>query len=199
MIELIKDTYDTYQNDREGKRERHWNRLFLFAAGALLISAFSDRSDGAIFNMMVTGLTILTGFTFTALFSDHSMADVGLPAPKNETDRNDVKVLRRLADNFHIRSRYFIMLSIIDVCLLIVLATNLAVPQFLTEMAMALIDDTRADFKSISQTLSEAMIWAQNLSTFVAIVIFLECLFTFYRLAETIIAMVSRRRAYLRQ
>lgn len=197
MFKLIKETYGTYLKATT-LRERHWPRLFGFACLAGLICLFSDQSSKEIYGMMITGLTILTGFTFTALFSDHSLADVGLPKPKSETDILELKKLGVLAVNFLVRSKYFIALSIIDVCILIIISAGLSIPAVLSEFLMNFISILSFSLEDIAVFLKEFAKYTFWIISFFSIFIFLECLYTFYRLSETIISIVNSRRDYLR-
>lgn len=198
MFGFVKETYQTYYNKRENRRERHWFRLITLALITLCVCLFSKDLSANLNNMMITGLTILTGFTFTALFSDHSLADVGLPKPRNENDKHDLVRLGVLATNFHVRSRYFIILSILDVCLLIVRSAGFAAPTYLQSIYIIFIEKLELDAGKISVIFSNLLDCVGWLAAFISIYIFLECLYTFYRLSETIISIVNMRRDYLR-
>lgn len=151
------------------------------------------------YSVLVTSITILTGFTFTALFSDHTMADIGLPPPRNENDRQDLKSLELLGNNFKARSSYFIALSIIAAVLMTVASIKLSVPPWLQGYSANGLDwltsYTSKDFGkflgSLKGLLSSAMIT-------IVVFIYLECLYTFYRLSETILAIVNVRRNYFK-
>ncbi|ANL70407.1 hypothetical protein AMC83_CH00369 [Rhizobium phaseoli] len=202
MLSLVKDNYRTYYNTRDSVAERHWLRLLCTVTLALGIGILSSSSN--IFGMMINGLAILAGFTFTALFSDHSLADVGLPKPKNENDVFDLKILSTLANNFHTRAKYFIFLAIVDVCLLVAISAGFAIPALISENFTVFVTYIY-ELGGIGWTLSHS---AKTYTFFVnvtyaicssiSLFIFLECLYTFYRLSETIIAIVNARREYLR-
>jgi len=198
MLRFVKETYKTYHNTRTNQCEGHKLRVFLLVLLTVFICGFSDGSSSDLNNMMITGLTILTGFTFTALFSDHSLADIGLPKPANETDRYDLERLNVLANNFHVRSRYFIVLSIVDVCILIARSINFSLPSIaydgLGKISYYLdIDVTNIIY--VATTLKNSI---SLVVMFITIFLFFECLYTFYRLSETIISIVNTRRSYLK-
>lgn len=198
MLGFVKETYETYYNTQENRREGHKLRLFLLVFLTSSICVFADGFSTDLNNMMITGLTILTGFTFTALFSDHSLADVGLPKPKNETDRYDLKRLSVLANNFHVRSRYFIILSIFDVCILIIRSIDFSVPSIIQRTATKVSDYVQFNVAQVAKGLliiGDYVAWA---AAFLSVFLFLECLYTFYRLSETIIAIVNTRRDYMK-
>lgn len=198
MLGFIGENYGTYYNMQENRREGHTLRLLFLFLMAFCVCVFADGFDTNLNNMMITGLTILTGFTFTALFSDHSLADVGLPKPKSETDKHDLKRLSVLANNFHVRSRYFIILSILDVCILIFRSIKFSVPDFIGKNAIWAINYFEIEAFDISTKwamLGDVVVF---IAAFVSIFLFLECLYTFYRLSETIISIVNTRRDYMR-
>lgn len=198
MINLIKENYETYINARSKLRESHFLRLVFFLTVSITVAVLADTATNDIYNMMTTGLTILTGFTFTALFSDHALADVGLAAPSNETDRQDINRLTTLGKNFQARSKYFIALSIIDVCALISLSVDLTTPKPIITLAKKLAYATKINFGNMQ----DVLIILHEIATYIlvafAIFLFLECLHTFYRLTETIMAIVNGRRSYMR-
>lgn len=198
MFGFVKETYGTYYNTLENRREGHSLRLFLLIFLTACICIFADGFSTDLNNMMITGLTILTGFTFTALFSDHSLADVGLPKPKNETDRHDLKRLSVLANNFHVRSRYFIILSIIDVCILIVRSINFSIPGIIQRSAAKFSDYVQFDVGLAANALHIVGDYVAWFAAFLSVFMFLECLYTFYRLSETIISIVNTRRDYMK-
>lgn len=198
MKKIVQDTYRTYFNTAENRAENHWLRVGGTAAVALCFCVFAGRPPLDLNNMMITGLTILTGFTFTALFSDHSLADVGLPKPKNENDRQDLKRLGTLAHNFHARSRYFIFFSIIDVLILIARSIDFSLPSYLKVWGKKLIDVSQYDLSNLILVSRIAGDAVDKITIFISVFVFIECLYTFYRLSETIISIVNIRREYMK-
>ncbi len=182
-----------------GKKEGHYLRLFLFAIFSLFCAVFAQSSIYSAYSVLVTSITILTGFTFTALFSDHTMADTGLPPAKNETDRTELIRLGVLGENFKFRSSYFIALSIIGAVLMTVSSLDLYSPKFLSELFRELwpnvVNSLQFDPKLL---LCIVLIAVPGLITFIVVFIYLECLYTFYRLSETIISIINRRREYIK-
>ncbi len=198
MLKIVLATYKTYYNTADQRREKQILRVFLTAVLAVCFCLFSDRPPLDLNNMMITGLTILTGFTFTALFSDHSLAEAGLPKPRTENDVQDLRRLELLATNFHTRSRYFIILSIFDVCLLIARSVEWSLPSFLHKVIANLLSWTQLDFSTAFAVARFCGASIDKLTIIVSIFLFLECLYTFYRLTETIISIVNTRRDYLK-
>jgi hypothetical protein len=196
---LFINNYKTYVSRSTGLKERHRRRLLSFCVLALICSIFGKSSIYDAYSVLVTSITILTGFTFTALFSDHTMADVGLPSPNNENDRQDLKSLEILGNNFKARSSYFIALSIIAAILMTVASIQFNVPHWLEGYMANILDtlarytsnDARSILKPLNELLSASMIA-------VVVLIYLECVYTFYRLSETILAIVNLRRNYMK-
>ena len=182
-----------------GQKEGHSLRLFLFAIFSLFCVFFAQSSIYSSYSVLVTSITILTGFTFTALFSDHTMADIGLPMASNENDRQDLKRLGVLGENFKSRSSYFIALSIVGSVLMTVASLDLSITPFLLDLfydfwqdvVVFLGFDPSILFLMLQLIISSAIIFSVSF-------IYLECLYTFYRLSETIISIVNLRRAYIK-
>lgn len=198
ILELVKANYNTYRNASNGERERHWRRLATAFSASVLLATFSSDASAA-YPIMVTGITILTGFTFTALFSNHVLADVGLPKPSDESDRLDLKRLSELSENFKARSAYFIALSIIDAVLLIAASLKFSSPKVVSDALVKLAGlATSKSGIDLSNFLSVAPgFFSETFFVFVTFV-FLECLYTFFRLSETIIAIVDLRGDYMK-
>ncbi len=199
IIELVKANYGTYKKSSSGSRERHWIRLAASFFISLVLSIFSSDASTA-YTIMVTVATILTGFTFTALFSNHTLADIGLPKAVNESDRQDLLRLGLLSKNFKARSAYFISLSIIDSVLLISASLKFAVPGNILE---AITNEVKFIGSKSDLDLSKCIPFTSSIFSDVFFVIvtflFLECLYTFFRLSETIIAIVDTRGDYMKE
>lgn len=198
IIELIRDNYRTYKNVSNGIQERHWVRLLGVFLISLLLAVFSSDPSGA-YPIMVTGITILTGFTFTALFSNHILGDVGLPKPVNESDRLDLQRLAVLSKNFKARSSYFISISIIDAVLLIAASLNFSTPKTISHAFSKYINCVSLYFGVNLHEFSSFLLNVFPEVIFIIVVfLFLECLYTFFRLSETIIAIVEIRSNYIK-
>jgi len=182
-----------------GQRERHALRLLLFVALSLFFVLFAKSSIQSSFSVLVTSITILTGFTFTALFSDHTMADIGLPPPKNENDKADQVRLGVLGENFKFRSSYFIALSIIGAVLMTVVSLELSSPKNLSAFLSRFWIWVAGFFTSDPEAIKSIFLNStSNFLTTIVVFIYLECLYTFYRLSETILSIVNLRRSYIR-
>ncbi|MDA5555416.1 hypothetical protein [Shimia sp. MMG029] len=195
LFELVKANYATYPRS---EIKAHIVRLAVSLLVAVLLAVFSSDASAA-FPIMVTSITILTGFAFTALFSNHLLADVGLPKASNESDRQDLIRLERLAKNFKARSSYFIPLSIIEALLLIAAGLKFSSPQIVSDIALkiaTLIGVTA--LQGFTQVVSIAPTVVAEVFLVLVMLVLFECLYTFYRLSETIVAVVEVRTEYLK-
>ena len=197
MIKLVFDNYRTYVDTAQRRPEKHLFRLIAFAGISLVFAVFSGSQNLGVHSIMATGITVLTGFTFTALFSDHALASSGLPHPKDENARQDLVRLNILSENFRIRSSYFITISILDVVFLAAASSEFYVPDTLGSWLLG-VECVRSAFNQPWFFLTESVAPIM-LVAFALIInfIYLECLYTFFRLAETILAILDIRRDYL--
>ncbi|PXW82709.1 hypothetical protein BZA02_10227 [Ruegeria sp. P4] len=199
MKNLIKNNYGTYISATTGKKEGHCLRIVIFLLFSTTCAIFASSSIYSSYSVLVTSITILTGFTFTALFSDHTMADIGLPCPKNENDRTDLKRLGVLGENFKFRSSYFIALSIIGAVLMTAAALEINSPKFVSDTLSKLWPIFVSFLEFDPKDYLELIRYIVSTMTISAVVfIYLECLYTFYRMSETILAIVNLRRDYIR-
>lgn len=194
MLALLRQNYGTYTDERTGASESHVVRLLLALIVSILLSVFVPSSSNQVFSMMATGITVLTGFTFTALFSDHALAGAALPKPKTENDRLDLRKLKKLAVNFRARSSYFIAMSILEIFLLAIISFDFTLSQSLERMVEAWRDTW---FGNVLGYILLSLPYFGKLIVAFVIFVYLECLYTFYRLAETILAILDTRRSYL--
>jgi hypothetical protein len=193
MKNLIKENYATYLNLSTNTHEGHTARLISFVVASIFVAALFNVAANS--GMIVTALTVLTGFVFTALCSDHSLADAALPPPKNETEVVRIARLGALSVNFQIRAAYFIAAAICNLCLLVLLsmAAGSKLDRAIPKAVMAWLSSF--NFSSGAELFLEA---SNVLLSSVATFLFLECVYTFYRLSETTLAIVDGRRRYLR-
>ena len=191
MLLIWKDVYKSYHGDGE----RHIFRISVIIITSILISVFgADLSKNSFQNIALI-ITVLTGFTFSALFSDHSMAGSDLPPPQNETDRHEIEVLKSLGVNFRSRSRLFIILSITDLILIFIISIGLYVDHGPICSAIGSFSAESGQRCSIIFVAIKNVV--SGLFNFTTMVIFFECLYTFYRLSETMMSVVDMRRDYL--
>jgi hypothetical protein len=172
-------------------------RLLLFIVVSVVVAVSAVPPLSNMTSLMVTGLAILTGFTFTALFSDHALAESGLPRPTTETGRYELTKLETLSKNFRARSEYFIVMSVLCVALLVCVGAGV-------DLRSPLRWVMNVSGLSDSPFFVSAQLWYRAVSVvlyallvFICTFMFLENLYTFYRLTETILAILNTRRDYL--
>lgn len=192
MIDLVKEIYQTYSGDSEGHKLRVWS----CAIFSIVLAIFGTNFSNGSIPLMVSVISILAGFSFTALFSSHALAAADLPKPRNEDDRYDIKRLKILSNNFRIRSRYFILIAIFDVLLLTISVMSIENPLNFSQY----LNITKKLFYLYQNFSLYFVIIAKFINTVLhasGCFLFFESIYTFYRLAETIIAMMNTRREYL--
>jgi len=191
MLPLIRDVYDTYKGDEEP----HVLRLFVMVLASLAVAIFSvDLPDHAL-PAMALAISVLAGFTFTSLFSSHALATFDLPPPNSESDRNDLRTLKTLSVNFRSRSRLFILLAVTDLIGIIYLSLDFSGAK--GSFDWVLLQFPSLNYNHIYESLTFGLLLLRSIISFVVVFIFLECLYTFYRLAETIVSVVDIRRDYI--
>lgn len=194
MFEIVSANYKTYRNEGYGEPESHRVRLLVFISTAASLSLLSDFPSTDTFALLVTFLSVLTGFVFTALFSDHALADAGLPMPCDETDRIDLRRLKALGINLTSRANFFIVAAIL--CCASVVIANFDFSWLKSEIVELLTPFDSVDFRILE--------FAKSISSkipvfffFVVLTLAFEAAYTFYRLAETMLAVLAIRRQYL--
>lgn len=182
---LIQDVYRTYRNDSE----HHAIRILIAVIISIAIGAFGSGLSKNAFPVMTLAISVLAGFSFTALFSNHAITTIDLPLPKDEIDRRDIATLDTLGENFRIRSRYFLIMSVVEIIIILSLSFRI---------------DTKSiflffDFNSIDAILifvNKFTFYASATVTIIAFFIFFEFIYTFYRLSETIMSILDIRTQY---
>lgn len=185
--------YRTYAGDRE----YHRIRFFLIIALSSVVSMFGVNLAQTAFATMSSAISILAGFTFTALFSSHYLTVSDLPLASNEDDRRDLTRLRSLSNNFRVRSKFFIILSVINLLLILILSVNIDLSHLFGFALRRFYEILFSYVPALPNAFNVAFAISKVIMTFIVFCLFLECLYTFYRLAETIMAALDIRREYL--
>jgi len=189
MYKIFSDTYKTYIGDEE----RHRVRIILFLFVSSLISVFGNNLDESTLPVMTLAISVLTGFSFTALFSNYTMTSQGLPDPINENDRNDIRILENLGKNFRVRSKYFISISVFNILMILIITIDINDNYNLIRNIILDIQfgEYFIGIISISFSILEYLLLILVFFTF------FECMYTFYRLTETIMAVLDTRGSYI--
>lgn len=181
---IFGEVYGGYKDDGEN----HLLRLIFFAIFSIFIAFFSvDIRNSSLPSMALT-VSVLAGFTFTALFSDQYLSAYDLPKIKNESDRADIDNLNSLLVNFKDRSRLFIFVSVIDLVLIVVSTLKINLPN--VEYFNFI------NIYSINSHNISTVIYGLLLS--VTLFLFFELLHVFYRLSETALSIIDIRSKYLK-
>lgn len=185
---LIKEVYKSYLNDRES----HVARIAIQIIVSVTIGGFGTKVSEVPFTVMSLAISVLTGFSFTALFSEPSTRMVDLPPAEDETDRVDLGRLKQMGINFRVRARYFIVLAVLELLLMISAVVQIGVSR---EALLPLLgdDSTRTVFDTISMTRSVL----HRLIIGLVFIVFFEWVYTFYRLSETILSILKVRSDYI--
>lgn len=193
IFRLWGDVYVTYRGDSE----RHRFRLAIFAAVAILIALFAKVIDENSLAMMSVAISVLTGFTFTSLFSNNISPSADLPNPMNETDRYDIATLAILEKNFKARSKLIIALSMVSIILMVFLSISINPKQLIYRIVQIISDEDHKKATDIvygyASVVWIALAFAVRAAT---MFIFFEVIYTFYRLSETVISVLEKRGAY---
>lgn len=183
------DAYESY----EGDNDAHRLRLTAIALTSVILSLVSSNLSDAALPAMALAVSVLAGFTFTALFSSGALSVHDLPEPRDESDRHDRERLRIILNNFRARSKLFLYTSVIALILILLVSVEF-------------------DWSALSAALSwagfvftsEAMYWLQNVHFWISkamiaisFFVFLEMLYLFYRLSESVFSFLEIRRKYL--
>lgn len=186
LFSLVSSVYRGYAGDGE----RHILRLLLVTAISIIIAIDPKSLNKDVISTMAVIVSVLAGFSFTALFSNHSHSTTDLPPPKSESDRQDIRNISILFNNFRDRARYFLLISLLCLltCFFVSLPfdINLYIYIFNNEKFYILYDIFSMFWKIIC-----------FVARFICLFLFFEILYTFYRLSQTIFSILDTRRDYL--
>jgi len=192
VFNLWRDVYATYRGDDE----RHRLRLLACSITASSIAYFgSDIADTSL-EMMAVAVSILTGFTFTALFSSYAATTADLPEAKDETDRENIITLKSLEANFRARSKFLILASMLSLVAMVLLSIEIYPKMTVRWLAGtgSYIDDAVFEYIYSYAALGwRACTFFLKAAT---IFVFFEAIYTFYRLSETVVAALTLRGEY---
>ena len=177
--------YSTYRHDGEHHVARISATIFISALISLDPVGLNGNAPAAIASIVA----ILAGFSFTALFSGYSHSVDGLSQPASESDRQDLVLLKSLLENFRIRSRYFLIISIICLFFVFLISVPLVIPEIIIKITFK---ECPVFYKAADILYSFGCFCSRMIS----LCLFFEILYTFYRLAETVFSILDVRRKY---
>jgi hypothetical protein len=191
VSDIIQKNYASYVDALTGERERHRWRLLCQVLVALVVAAFIKPLSDDNISVAVTGLSILMGFAFSAMFP---IADTysGLPNPIFSEDRDDLKRIKTLSKYFRCNVGYFIPLSLLCIIVLLMQMMELEFPASLKAYlgsAAVKLGLENHDTTVLSLSLNRA---AMAVSTF----LILEVGYTFYRMTANALYALRIREEY---
>lgn len=192
ILRVIKDHYATYVNAQSGLAEGHKTRLFAQTSIALILSlTLTNFSEGAI-SAIITSLSILAGFSFSAMFPVAADIKSGLPDPVYSEDRDDISRLGTLSSYFRANVSFFIPLTIFCI---IIFSIQLLDPIH-NEFTRFIISQTPLSTESIKNITYYSKIICSKALIFISIFTFIETLYTFYRMCFTVLFILRIKDEY---
>lgn len=186
LFSILSAVYRGYAGDGE----RHILRILLVVVISFFIAIAPGSLNKDAISTMAVIVSVLAGFSFTALFSNHSHSVTDLPPEKTESDREDIKKLKKLFENFRSRSTYFLIISLS--CLIL---------SFLVSISYNIESSTNDINPNNILYINDIFIFIWKLNSFFSrltcLLLFFEIIYTFYRLSETIFSILDTRRQYL--
>ncbi len=186
LFSLISFVYRGYAGDGES----HILRILLATTSSMIVGMSPISLNKETISTIAVIVSVLAGFSFTALFSNHSHSVSDLPAPKSESDRQDIATMSRLFENFRNRSRYFLFISLL--CLLFSFFIGIPLDFDVTNIKFSSYISNY--FYAAAIDIYTAGCWLARVS---CLFLFFEILYSFYRLSQTIFAILDIRREYL--
>lgn len=190
MLKLFLDHYKTYDENGSNVPKRTIIRLSVTCLLLAMLTSLLEADFGTLISTIVTAVSVLTGFTFSALFSNNALPPTSLPKPRTVEDENDLRILERLSDNFHKRVKFFIFICVLEMVVLIAASLKIVLPNIFAKTINNLMRGYLIPINCTSQL-------ARGILVFLSALIFIEILYTFYRLTETMLSIIERRKTYL--
>lgn len=191
-ISVLLDHYGTYLDERTGRRESHIGRISSQVAVAIAFAVFVQRLSDDNISVLVTALSILIGFAFSALFPIASDSMSGLPVPKFSEDHDDLAVIRKLSKYFRYNVGYFILISLLCIGLLLLQMVHFSLPDWLSSHVSAYI----RIHKNLADTVSALAIAIPKASLIVTVFLVMEVSYTFYRMCFNALAILRVKDNY---
>lgn len=192
MPKKPKALFEAYQSYR-GDDDAHRIRLLLIAATSAVLSLVSSNLSAAALPAMALAVSVLAGFTFTALFSSGTLSTHDLPLPRDESDQLDKKKLKLILKNFRARAKLFLYISVFALLLILLVSIDFNWGA-ITESCLALGCEIRMQTMT---TLKVVHFWLSKGVTAIAFFIFLEMFYLFFRLSESVFSFLEIRKKYL--
>lgn len=186
LFKLTQEVYAVYRGDGE----HHLRRIMICAISSFVLAVSPDGLNKDALSTMGVVVSVLAGFSFTALFSGNYVTSFDLPKANSESDRSDIANLRKLFYNFRVRSRYFLTSSVIFLIATLILCVRVDLVDIMYNLQI-IVERKYLGIHNVLRLLLSGFV------RFIATFLFLELLYTFYRLSETIFAIIEIRSSYM--
>lgn len=189
---LAREHYATFIDNETGRSVKQWPRLTAQVSIALFATVISQQlSEGAV-SIVVTSLSILAGFSFSAMFPIASDIRSGLQTPRFSEDKDDLERLSFLASSFRSNVSYFIPLTLL--CIILFLLQTLH-PSALVKQFF--IKNSPFCFTSFFGLFGVPIVNSYvSFIFFCSVFIFFEVMYTFYRMCLTVLYILRIREEY---
>ena len=184
--QVVREGYGTFQGDNGF----HKSRIFSIIVISILFSVFGKEIQKSLFPAVLSSISILAGFCFTALFSPIYFYHLELPKPKSENSRYNLDRLSRMSKNFRKRCKLFLFAATANIAIMIFLSLDYEVNFDSKWIIYIFFND---EIKFIGKILSEFLIIVKLFSVFITF----ESLYIFFRISETVMEIIDTRRIYL--
>lgn|GEM_PF-5839165 len=188
-LSIVRKHYATYVDQRTNGKESHKRRLIISFAFACVMASLVKSISNEASSVLITSVSILVGFSFSALFSSIAKMHLGLPKPKYDEDRDDLKILKKISTNFQVNVKYFIFISVV----------------FLIFVVFGMLS---YDFEFLRRVYSYNFYYINLIFYFsiggiinfiykiILFFLYFECIYTFYRLSDVILNALRIRVKY---
>lgn len=192
LVKVIAEHYNTFTDAIDGHAEKHILRLmaqiFFGLCGTMFLGSLSDNA----INAMITALSILAGFSFSAMFPIASDAKKDLPEPHYPEDIDDFNRLSKLSSTFRANVSYFIPLTLLCIGTLIVQMLQPSATTIVKEIAAYVAGKEPGAYSFILSVIAVT----SRIILFASIFLFIEALYTFYRMSFTVAFTLRIREEY---
>lgn len=197
--EKIREHYQTYFDFSKGRHERQLGRIILQALSAITLALLLPSFSDTLVSVCITAIAILTGFSFSSLFPIAMEATRGLSDPRFSEDRHNLDQLKLLSTNFRANISFFVPLCLLNIVVFCMIAMEFfRVGDFFSFGSLVSQPSSVLGFdlsKAISSLPSTSKAFEYLLKA-VAISLFVEALYTFYRISLGVSYILKIRENY---
>ena len=192
FAKIVKDHYGTYVDDRNREKEEHRARLVAQVLLGVVASLLSGDFTEGFASVIITSLSVLAGFSFSAMFPVASDIRGGLPPPEFPEDHDDLARISDLAGAFRANVSYFIPLTLMCILLFLVQIIEFRSGGYLGVYT-----------KVLGEFYDEVAYWADLFRSVILLIVrglsvfaVLEVLYTFYRMCSSVLYILRIKEEY---